>query len=109
MITAHEQTETVSNFSIEKLSLNQLINLAIESHEDKVGIESKLELIKRGTDNIEIRIQIKKLIKAIIANTQEQINTENNTEIKSKFLVSLSISDKLQLEWQKKDLILKAH
>lgn len=91
-----------TNFSLEKLSIQQLIDLTVSSYEDVVGFNSRTELIKRGSDNIEIRIAIKKACKATIASYEDVVN-------KAKLLNSISTLDKLQLEWQKKDLVLKIH
>lgn len=91
-----------TNFSLEKLSIQQLIDLTVSSYEDVIGFNSRTELIKRGSDNIEIRIAIKKACKATIASHENVVN-------KSKLLSSISVLDKLQLEWQKQDLVLKNH
>ena len=100
------------NFLFDQLSIQQLIDLAIDSHEDKfVEFESRQELLKRGKDNIQARIIIKKSCKNTIANFEgllKKISTEKNSAVikdfKNKFLSSVSILDKLQLEWQRHDL-----
>jgi len=108
MITANDK-KIEDNFSIEKLTAQQLINLAIDSHEDRIGLESRTELIRRGADDIEVRITIKKACKATVLSYEQQIKNSEESSLKSKFLASVSILDKLQLEWQKKDLILRIH
>lgn len=100
-----KQIEAVSNdtnFSLEKLTVQQLLDLTISSYEDAVGFNSRNELIKRGSDNIEVRISIKKACKASVASYE-------SSQDKAKLLSSITLLDKLQLEWQKLDLILKNH
>lgn len=101
--TAEKLNQEISqdtNFSLDKLSVQQLIDLAVSSYEDLSGFNSRVELIKRGKDNIQSRITIKKACKATI------LSHECNSD-KAKLLSSVSVLDKLQLEWQKHDLILK--
>ena len=104
-----------TNVLVEQISLQQLIDLAIDSAHDHIGLETRQELVIRGQDSIPVRIQIKKLCKATIANIESILNEVNNNsnidiEIlkshKSRFLSSLSLLDRIQLEWQKHDLSL---
>ena len=103
-----ENKNTNINFLFEELSIQQLIDLAIDSDQNKKNeLESKEELIKRGYDNIQARIVIKKSCKATISSLEALLKTivnGNNKEVakefKNKFLTSISILDKLQLEWQ---------
>ena len=115
--TLNNQSNNInSNLLLEQISLQQLIDLALDTQIDHIGQETKQELIKRGKDNIHIRIQIKKLCKAAIANLESildkiNVDSKDNKETiksyKNKFLNSLSILDRIQLEWQKYDLGLK--
>ncbi|MBI3591097.1 MAG: hypothetical protein HY094_06975 [Candidatus Melainabacteria bacterium] len=115
--TLNKETNNINtNLLLEQISLQQLIDLALDTDIAHIEQETKQELIKRGKDNIHIRIQIKKLCKAVIANLESVLNRigvdskENKETIKSfknKFLHSLSIMDRIQLEWQKYDLGLK--
>ena len=95
--------------------LNQNL-LAIDSSDNSfTEIESRQELIRRGNDCIQTRIMIKKSCKKTMSSLEallNKISTENNNKeivkpIKNKFLTSVSVLDKLQLEWQKYDLGLK--
>ena len=106
------------NFLVEKISIQQLIDLAVDSADDHIGLQTKQELIQRGKDSIPLRIQIKKACKQTIANLEsvlkeldKGININGNKNLlksyKTKFLNLLSIVDRLQLEWQKYDLRLK--
>ena len=107
--------DSSANFLIEQLSVQQLIDLAIDSSNNGyIGLESRKELISRGKDNIQARIVIKKSCKAAISNLEDIFQTldkESDKELvksfKNKFLTSVSILDWLQLEWQKHDLGLK--
>ena len=99
---------------VHELSILTLLELGIDSENGSlIEQEVKQELIKRGKDNIQTRILIKKECKKSIASleallnkldTEEQTNKEVVKSFKSKFLNSVSILDKLQLEWQKYDL-----
>lgn len=111
-----KENNTNANYLVEQLSIQQLIDLTIDSHEDEyVGLESRKELIKRGKDNIQTRIMIKKSIKEVIASLENLLKKiaieSNNKEVvksfKNKFLNSISVLDKLELEWQKYDLGIK--
>lgn len=105
-----------SKVLVEQLSVQELIDLVLHSDNDFAIINSRQELISRGKDDIQLRITIKKTCKTTI-NDQESIlkklDTENNPDkntiklYKTKFLNTLSLLDKLQLEWQKHDLFLK--
>lgn len=99
---------------IDELPVEQLIDFAINTNDDHSGIRVREELIKRGKDNIHTRILIKKSCKASITNLEvvlKKLESETNKEVeksfKHKFLTSVSILDKLQLEWQRYDLGLK--
>jgi hypothetical protein len=104
------------NILIEKLSVQELINLALDTDNDFTIIKSRQELIGRGKDNIQIRITIKKTCKSAINDLEvllKRFDCESNADkkntklYKTKFLNTLSLVDKLQLEWQKHDLSLK--
>ena len=104
-------------FLIDQLTVKQLVDLSVDSAEDHyIGLESRNELIKRGKDNIQARIQIKKACKDSISSLdlllQKMTNENNNTKevlklFKNKFLNSISVLDRLELEWQKYDLGIK--
>lgn len=118
MVTTMEYTtsnvqnkKTIESFSVEQLSTQQLIDLAIDSNDNgHIEIASRKELIKRGKDNIQTRIQIKKYCKNAISGLEAVLNknTAENKEVlkssRNKLLTSVSVLDKLQLEWQKYDL-----
>ena len=95
---------------VESLPINELIALAIRYNgHDNIGLESKQELVKRGKDNIQERIQIKKLLKETISKIDDLLKDKSNNKddestFKSELLIAVSIVDKLQLEWQKHDL-----
>ena len=102
---------------VEQLSIQQLIDIAMDSENDNIRAHSKEELFKRGQDNIQSRITVKKACRATISGLEEIIKRfdtgKNNIDknllksYKGKFLTSISILDKLQLEWQRYDLMLK--
>lgn len=95
-------------FSIKELSIQQLIDLVIGSGSDHIGLELREEIITRGKDNIETRIAIKKCCKAAVLKFEDLLKNYNkNSEYKNNLLNSVSLLDKLQLEWQKHDLRLK--
>lgn len=106
-----------ANFLVGQLTIQQLIDLSIDSTNDNyIENETRKELINRGKDNIQTRIIIKKICRNSISGLEvllQRIATEknNNKEIiksfKNKFLSSVSILDKLELEWQKHDLGIK--
>ena len=105
-----------SNFLIEQLSVQQLIDLSIDSINDNyIENETRKELINRGKDNIQARIIIKKICRNAITGLEsllQKIATENNNKeiiksFKNKFLNSVSMLDRLELEWQKHDLGIK--
>lgn len=121
MISTMEQ-ETLNknipnNFLVDQISIQKLIDLAIDSANDSVGIQTKQELFERGKDNIKIRIEIKKLCKAQIQNIEsllEKITSETSTAeaiklCKHKFLNAISVLDRLQLDWQRHDLGFSKH
>ncbi len=99
----------------EQISVQQLIDLVIDSGSDHVGVKIKQELFERGKDNIKIRIEIKKLCKSSIQNIEsilKELDNERNPaetvkQYKHRFLNALSILDRLQIEWQKHDLCFK--
>ena len=100
---------------LEKLSVQELIDLALATDNDFAIIRSRQELINRGKDNIQARIAIRKTCKSIIndlENLLKKLDCESNKDkkttkiYKGKFLSTISLSDKLQLEWQKHDLVL---
>ena len=109
--------ESPDNFNLSSISNQQIISLIIgpDSEEFK-QTDLRQELISRGKDNIEQRIAIKKLCKAVISDLESEIkkldtleNYDKNKlkDYKNRFLTSISLLDKLQLEWQKHDLMLK--
>ena len=104
------------NVVFEKLTAQELIELALSTSNDFTTISSRQELINRGKDNIQLRITIKKLCKIAISDLEvllKRFDSENNTDkktaklYKNQFLNTISLLDKLQLEWQKYDLALK--
>ena len=107
------QTTNV-NF-ISSLTVEELINQAIESGSETILVHSRQELVSRGKDDIPTRIFIKKSCKASISSIESLLrkaDSENSTStitksLKKKFLTSISILDRLQLEWQKHDLSIK--
>lgn len=112
-----ESNNSDINFIIEKLTIQQLVDFSTDPECDKqLSQEARQELIRRGMDNIQARITIKKSCKSsitdlekLITNTQRQDNgRETLKSFKGKFLTSVSVLDKLQLEWQKHDLGIRA-
>ena len=104
------------NILIEKLSVPELINLILDADNDLIAVKFRQELINRGKDNIQLRITIKKTCKTAISDLETllkrfdsgSVADKKNTKLyKNKFLNTVSLLDKLQLEWQKHDLILK--
>lgn len=104
------------NFLIEKLSIKELIDLALNTDNDFTVVRSRQELISRGKDNIQTRITIKKTCKTAISDLEvllKRFDCETNTDkataklYKNKFLNIVSLLDKLQLGWQKHDLFLQ--
>lgn len=105
------------NLLIGELSIQQIIELAIDSENEQLSLLLKQELVTRGKDNIQARIIIKKCCKSTISDLEGKVKTlnSNNNKVekekaklfKNKFLTSISVLDKLQLEWQKHDLSLK--
>lgn len=103
--------EINSSFILEQISHQQLIELAVNSYDESIGLQTRQELIKRGKDSIPNRIQIKKCGRSILENFEAVLKTldtnstnENTKAYKTRFLNLLSILDKLQLEWQRHDL-----
>ena len=101
---------------VEHLSVQELIDLAINADNDFAIASSRKELISRGKDNIQLRITIKKTCKTVINDLETLLKTfdsENRADkkavklYKNNFLNTISLLDKLQLEWQKHDLLLK--
>lgn len=113
VINKDKKTTNLS-FFIDQLSVQQLIDLSIDSNNDNhVEIETRKELIERGKDNIQARIIIKKVCKSAISSLEtllQSVTSEKNNDkeivksFKGKFLNAVSILDKLELEWQKHDL-----
>ncbi len=104
------------NVLIEKLSIQELIDLALDTDNDFIIVRSRQELISRGKNNIQLRITIKKTCKLVINNLEallKRFDSESTADkkaaklYKNRFLNTLSLVDKLQLEWQKYDLTLK--
>lgn len=99
---------------LDVLSVQELIDLAVDSQADSpVTNELRNELINRGKNDITARINIKKSCKKNILKFESLLNTistENNGNkeviktFKTRFLTSVSMLDKIQLEWQKYDL-----
>ena len=105
-----------ANPIVQQISLQQLIDLVCDSPDSYIGSETKQELINRGRDNIQTRIQIKKTYKtkissfeSILEKAEKETRSDSETikTYKNKFLTLISILDRLQLEWQKYDLGLK--
>ena len=101
---------------VEHLSIQELIDLALHADNDFTIASSRKELINRGKDNIQLRITIKKTCKTAINDLETLLKTldsENRADqkaaklYKNNFLSTISLLDKLQLEWQKHDLLLK--
>ena len=101
---------------VEHLSVQELIDLALHADNDFAIASSRKELINRGKDNIQLRITIKKTCKTAINALETLLKTSDGESItdkkttklyKNNFLNTISLLDKLQLEWQKHDLILK--
>ena len=109
------ELQTTSLNFISSLTVEELISQAIESGSEPVLVHSRQELVSRGKDDIPTRILIKKSCKASISSIESLLrkaDTENSTSaitksLKKKFLTSISILDRLQLEWQKHDLSIK--
>ena len=109
-----ESLTTNLNF-ISSLTIEELINQAIESGNESILVHSRQELVTRGKDDIHTRILIKKSSKASVSSIEallkkadgENSNSEITKSLKKKFLTSISILDRLQLEWQKHDLSIK--
>ena len=102
--------ETAQTFSLEKLTIKQLVSLSIDSAEDSAGYYAKCELVRRGTDNIQDRILIKKNCKESLSIVESKLSTnQNDSSLKQKLLTVVSLIDRLHLEWQKQDLVLKIH
>ena len=108
--------EYSTNIVFEELTVQELIELALNNGSDLTRIRSRQELINRGKDNIQLRITIKKLCKIAISDLEvllKRFDSENNADkktaklYKNQFLNTISLLDKLQLEWQKYDLALK--
>ena len=104
------------NIVIEELTLQELVELALDSSNDFAIASSRQELINRGKDNIQHRITIKKTCKLVINDLEtllKRFDSESTADkkttklYKNKFLNTVSLLDKLQLEWQKHDLLLK--
>ncbi len=104
------------NVLIEELSIQELIDLTLENANDFTIVRSRQELISRGKDNIHLRITIKKTCKSTLSDLEvllKRFDCESNADkkitklYKNKFLNTLSLLDKLQLEWQKHDLVLQ--
>lgn len=104
-------------FFLKNLSMQDLINHAIENDFNQ-GTESsyKQELIDRGKDDIYTRIEIKKSCKVKIAEQEALIQEFERRKIhdkktahslKGKLLSTISILDRLQLEWYRHDLKIK--
>ena len=109
-------TQTISeNVYIEKLTVRELISLVLDASDDFTIVRFRQELINRGGDNIQVRIEIKKTCKSVINDLEillkrfdceSDADKKNSKLYKNKFLNTVSLLDKLQLEWQKHDLIL---
>ncbi len=104
------------NSLVEKLSVQELIDLILDTDNNFAVVRSRQELINRGKDDIKLRITIKKTCKNAISALEvllKQSDCEASADkniiklYKSRFLNLVSLVDKLQLEWQKYDLFLK--
>ena len=114
-MAVQEKFETKIN-TLEDYSISELINKSLENDENEKINKFKQELVKKGKDNIYIRIEIKKSCKANVANLEELIKEYEDKKLndnkllralKIKLLDIVSLIDKLQLEWQKHDLRLR--
>ena len=99
---------------VEKLSVHELITFTIDTDDSFRVASSRQELINRGKDNIPLRITIKKTCKSTITDLEvllKRFDFESSTDkkitklYKNRFLNTVSLLDKLQLEWQKHDLV----
>ena len=105
-----------SNLNFKELSEEQLIDTVVIQEETADAYKSKEELINRGKNEVSKRIIIKKLCKHLILESENRLKENASTDLSSKeaikmqkkrFLTLLSLSDRLQLEWQKYDLALR--
>lgn len=103
----------LQDFQITSHTAEQIIELIIKYNtEEAFCIELRNELISRGKDDISGRINIKKSVKTAVKHLEEQVKTvetinKNQKEIsnsRGKLLSSISLLDKIQLEWMKHDL-----
>lgn len=118
VLTKENDENVIVSFLYDQLSIEQLINLIIDSsNSDFILAQARQELVNRGKDNIQLRILIKKQCKSNIESLEallKKIDKESNRNkdiiksFKQKFLSSISVLDRLQLEWQKHDLSLRA-
>lgn len=101
---------------IEELSIQGLIELVLDTNNTLTITKSRQELIHRGKDDIKLRIAIKKTCKSNISDLEillkrlesaKGLEEKNSKFYKTRFLNTLSLLDRLQLEWQKHDLALK--
>lgn len=97
---------------LEQFSTQKLIDLFIESQDEQIKHQSRQELINRGKESIQNRIEIKKTCKSSIisletilnnSETEKTYSLETIKSYKNKFLNLISLVDKVQLEWQKYD------
>ena len=104
------------NIIIEKLSIQELIELVLDTNSELTFLRSRQELINRGKDDIKLRITIKKTCKTAINDLEvllKRFDSGNGFRekdlkfYKTRLLNSVSLLDRLQLEWQKCDLALK--
>ena len=104
------------SMNLENYSCKELIDMTINNDGSEQALHAKHELMCRGKDDIRERISIKKKCKGVILELEKEFNSSNgNEEIsqnniklsKQKFLTTVSLVDKLQLEWQRYDLALK--
>ena len=107
----------LNNTSIsENLTIEQLVQTCIDNESNNIGTSTREELVKRGKDNIQTRISIKKCCKSLISDLENLLNKASSTSsinkqiiksLKGKFLSIVSILDRIQIEWQKHDLSLR--
>ncbi len=104
------------NIVVENLSIQELIELVLDTSNNQIFTASRQELIGRGKDDIKTRILIKKTCKQAISDLEillkrfestNRLDEKNLKFYKTRLLNIVSLLDRLQLEWQKQDLVLK--
>ena len=116
-LVLQEETFKITNsFNLSQLTLQQLVEIILLHDETLDASRAKEELIIRGRDEMNVRISIKKYCKQLILESEADLKEytpddlqpakENLKTSKKKFLILLSLLDRLQLEWQRYDLTL---